>query len=716
MAADAGMRPREHTLRLHRSVNQGSAPVHAAPVLVQGVLSSPGRPLAGPTRDLFEAGFGHDFSQVQVHADAAAAASAHAVGAHAYTVGSHIVFGAGKYSPQTTDGRQLLAHELAHTLQQSEAHSVDTASALSISQPDDVQEREAEASAQRVVAGQAAHIASRTGPMVARQLDSALRVPLSWDELFNKVISDQRAFMFTGPTEVSNPTIDPAGVGRGVGPDRTMRGREVLAAIQIVDRDGNRRAIGFGAHALLPGGHGEEQALAGLRQALPPDVDVSGGKMMVVVDQYPCGPDRHDCGLQLRRFAEERGLALEVKVPLRENVNRPGVAVSPRTASRGAYRTDLAADPRTRVRLVTIDSTELPGGGSGPSGTRPGGGGAAPARPGAAIAKPAAFGSATRPETSSEIISGQRLVAQLEAEALESRRFAVRVKVYSAVFGAFMEAISILDTINDAMAMQSEGTLLGPSQRQADQVASQAREAKAQAEKMTDDISLLSAVAAVSQAMDRNDEPTLMNLSGALGDLSMPLGEQASKLDDFARSLDARAKGLAIAGSFHKTLAQIPQGLGTAGNAHAFGMYVSLERLSNAVRSGAADYAAAAELLAFYANTLGALAHEANQAAWELISVQIIRAQHELDAAKPATPKPATPIGTLRSPPTPQGFPRLDEQRAADCPNCHRPNRSPMSDPERKLGGLGSGPGGQMTPEDLRKLKEWIDGSAGAQR
>jgi hypothetical protein len=63
--------------------------------------------------------FGADFGHVRVHTDDRAAASARAVAARAYTVGSHLVFGDGTYSPGTTSGRRLLAHELAHVVQQS---------------------------------------------------------------------------------------------------------------------------------------------------------------------------------------------------------------------------------------------------------------------------------------------------------------------------------------------------------------------------------------------------------------------------------------------------------------------------------------------------------------------------------------------------------------------------------------------------------------------
>ena len=62
--------------------------------------------------------FGHDFSSVRIHADAAAAESATAVNALAYTVGRDIVFAADRYAPATAAGRRLLAHELTHVVQQ----------------------------------------------------------------------------------------------------------------------------------------------------------------------------------------------------------------------------------------------------------------------------------------------------------------------------------------------------------------------------------------------------------------------------------------------------------------------------------------------------------------------------------------------------------------------------------------------------------------------
>ncbi len=100
-----------------RAAPGASAALDAAPA-VGRVLDTAGQPLDAATRSFFGARFGHDFANVRVHADAQAAESARSVSALAYTVGSHVVFGAGQFSPGTRAGQQLLAHELAHVVQQ----------------------------------------------------------------------------------------------------------------------------------------------------------------------------------------------------------------------------------------------------------------------------------------------------------------------------------------------------------------------------------------------------------------------------------------------------------------------------------------------------------------------------------------------------------------------------------------------------------------------
>lgn len=103
-------------LFLQRGQDRGEGSL--APPIVHEVLHSPGQPLDGETRQLMEAHFGRDFSEVRVHTDARAAESAQAVGALAYTVGRDITFGAGQYLPMTATGQKLIGHELTHVVQQ----------------------------------------------------------------------------------------------------------------------------------------------------------------------------------------------------------------------------------------------------------------------------------------------------------------------------------------------------------------------------------------------------------------------------------------------------------------------------------------------------------------------------------------------------------------------------------------------------------------------
>ncbi len=89
---------------------------------VDTVVRSPGEALDGRSRQMMESRFGHDFGDVRVHADTQASDSAQAVGAAAYTTRNHVVFGRGRYQPRAPAGRHLLAHELAHVVQQRGAH------------------------------------------------------------------------------------------------------------------------------------------------------------------------------------------------------------------------------------------------------------------------------------------------------------------------------------------------------------------------------------------------------------------------------------------------------------------------------------------------------------------------------------------------------------------------------------------------------------------
>ncbi len=84
-------------------------------------LKSGGHPLDSATRNFFEPRFGHDFSKVKIHTDNHASETARSINARAFTVGNHVVMGAGEYQPGSPSGQRLLGHELTHVVQQQKA-------------------------------------------------------------------------------------------------------------------------------------------------------------------------------------------------------------------------------------------------------------------------------------------------------------------------------------------------------------------------------------------------------------------------------------------------------------------------------------------------------------------------------------------------------------------------------------------------------------------
>jgi hypothetical protein len=140
-----------------------SSPSPALPAIVAHGLASPARPLDPATAGFMKARFGWDFSQVRVHADDRAAASASALGSSAYTVGSDVVFARGAFAPQTREGRRLLAHELAHVVQQ---RGLPTASPTS--PPMQLEDSRGPAEAEADAAADAAHGGGRTRTQLRR--------------------------------------------------------------------------------------------------------------------------------------------------------------------------------------------------------------------------------------------------------------------------------------------------------------------------------------------------------------------------------------------------------------------------------------------------------------------------------------------------------------------------------------------------------------------
>jgi hypothetical protein len=144
-----------------------SAAPPAVPPIVHEVLSSSGQPLDAQTRAFMEPRFGHDFSGVRIHTNSQAALAADSVNAIAFTVGQHIAFGRNQYAPNTIGGKELVAHELAHVVQQ--ASFARQSAGLSITDPSEVAEVQAERAAEAISVGQLVTGLSVSTPTLARQ-------------------------------------------------------------------------------------------------------------------------------------------------------------------------------------------------------------------------------------------------------------------------------------------------------------------------------------------------------------------------------------------------------------------------------------------------------------------------------------------------------------------------------------------------------------------
>jgi hypothetical protein len=134
-----------------RDANGVAAGAEAA---VDRAASSSGQPLPESVRGRFESSLGADLSAVRVHTGSASAEANHAVGAKAYTVGNDIHFSEGRYQPEDPFGMHLLAHEVAHTVQQSGGAPA-RQNKLEVSTPNDALEHEADSAADAMVAGKA---------------------------------------------------------------------------------------------------------------------------------------------------------------------------------------------------------------------------------------------------------------------------------------------------------------------------------------------------------------------------------------------------------------------------------------------------------------------------------------------------------------------------------------------------------------------------------
>lgn len=152
---------------LLRKPRDGNGVAEGAEAAVAAASASSGERLPETLMRTFEASLGADLSSVRIHTGGASADASHAVGARAYAVGQDIHFGAGQYDPASTAGQHLIAHEVAHTVQQ-QGGTARRQHKLEVSAPHDAAEHEADAAADAMIGGRAFAIGGGGGA-VARK-------------------------------------------------------------------------------------------------------------------------------------------------------------------------------------------------------------------------------------------------------------------------------------------------------------------------------------------------------------------------------------------------------------------------------------------------------------------------------------------------------------------------------------------------------------------
>jgi hypothetical protein len=138
---------------LQRQETQGASgevsPASAPPIERTG-----GQPLDSRTQDFMGSRFNQDFGGVRVHDDSQAQRAAKALNAEAFTTGRDIYFNQGAYNPASSSGQKLIAHELAHVVQQGQGLSDAAPRGFSVSHPSDPLERQADAASEAVMRGE----------------------------------------------------------------------------------------------------------------------------------------------------------------------------------------------------------------------------------------------------------------------------------------------------------------------------------------------------------------------------------------------------------------------------------------------------------------------------------------------------------------------------------------------------------------------------------
>jgi hypothetical protein len=494
--------------------------ISTAPASIARALDRGGQPLDSVTRKFMESRFSFDFGRVRVHTGEDAAASTREIGATAYTVGSDVVFGKGGYAPSTEEGKQLLAHELAHVVQQSGGGSVPPPMT-----PGAAHEADAtRAAAAAVGGGVPVRVSAATGVGLARNNDPKMKKvdpeankavevlkeregpsepgppaaqdALTPDELIDDHVFGPRVHEEVGDlrrrlanrearlkADPTNPALQKEVRDMGArlraldvsGFDPSARGANVpgvgsintRAAIQVVGPDGEMIALERGRWS--PSQHAEGDALGKLRSRLGPTKLPPGTRIMVAGNQVVC---TSICKPDIARFAKDYGVPLEnISASIK---TRPKIVGQGPASGKTTERTGLRADvPEATVKTEPL----FPGGKEPPPrttslepATTSGLSGASVAASGVRAGRASGWGA-----NSAE---AARAIAGMEAEAARSAAFTERLGVYLKAYFAYQTFDAYLDAVDTAMKVFETGSALPKPMRSAQELLKQATDTR----------------------------------------------------------------------------------------------------------------------------------------------------------------------------------------------------------------------------------------------
>lgn len=397
------------------------------PPVVNEVVSSPGHPLEHKTRAFMEQKLGHDFGKVRVHTDGKAAESAAGINALAYTAGTHIVFGAGHFSPGTMDGRKLLAHELAHVVQQSRGGPAPPLD------PDSVHEYGANRVAEAITGGgEVPDISGSTGIGIARQTDPDAYVKPRLDVLnIMNGMSDELDVMRAGASPAKSVAQEAS---------------RTYCIVKVVDAGGKVKATATGAYS-GKGTHAEQIALNKLNLTQIAESDT----VLVMVDQLPCDDK---CTPYLNKFKN--------KVPGEFRVFTK-VKVNPETRMGGSPKTAAMATDKSSQELMELtEFQKRPAAGVKPA-AKPAARATGRARqaksPAAAVPSPTAQPESIRVPPPKVSISGtemREMAASVAKELKSNFRILRAARVLNGILAA-LAGISAILTLIEFMDMAKSG-------------------------------------------------------------------------------------------------------------------------------------------------------------------------------------------------------------------------------------------------------------------